>query len=178
MKLTRRRVIIGVIVLVVCAALFSRSPQQERGTATAVVVTQAATSTSTPRATATSTATATLAPSPVEAPTLMRPSPSPAPATVPTAPAITIELIRLTSPIARGSDAVLQIRTAPGARCSLSYVTPSGNASEAQGLGPMVADGNGVCAWVWRISGNTALGMGRLRVSVDGVGQGYEIEVQ
>jgi len=173
MKLTRRRVIIGIVVLVVCAALVSRSPQQEQGTATPVVITRAATSMATPRPaeTATSTATATLAPSPIEAPTQARPSPSPA-------PAITIELIRLTSPITRGSDASLQVRTTPGARCLLSYVTPAGKSSEAQGLGPTVADGNGICAWTWRIGANTTPGRGRLQVSVDGVGQGYEIEIQ
>lgn len=109
-------------------------------------------------------------------------------ATVPTLPTDTqvpqptqppaITLVSLTSPISAGSDARLVIQTAPGAACFLSYVTPSGTDSTADGLGAMTADGSGICTWVWRISGSTNPGTGRLTVTTNGATQFFEIVIQ
>jgi hypothetical protein len=45
----------------------------------------------------------------------------------------------------------VSVRTAPGAQCSIAYITPAGTASTAQGLVPMVANSSGMVSWTWAI---------------------------
>lgn len=83
----------------------------------------------------------------------------------------TFTVTKLTSPIKRGNKATLTISTTAGASCNLSYWTPSGNASSADGLGTKTANAQGVCTWTWLISGSTKAGSGTLVVTVDGNSQ-------
>lgn len=99
-------------------------------------------------------------------------------APLPTQPPAGITLISLTSPVAAGANANLVIQTAPGVSCFLTYTTPSGNRSEAQGLGATTADGNGLCGWTWRIGSSTNPGTGRLSVSAGTANASFEIIIQ
>lgn len=87
-------------------------------------------------------------------------------------------LTQLTSPVSKGGNATATIQTVPGASCTITYVTPSGNVSQAQGLGPQTANGNGVCSWTWKISSNTNPGTGTVTITANGVTQSLPIEIQ
>jgi hypothetical protein len=101
-----------------------------------------------------------------------------APQSQPTAAASGFTLTQLTSPVARGGNASATIQTAAGAACSISYVTPSGNKSTAQGLVSENADGSGVCAWTWKISSTTKPGNGTVTITANGSTQSFPIAVQ
>lgn len=90
----------------------------------------------------------------------------------------TIALVSLTSPIGAGGDASLVIQTTPGATCFLSYTTPSGTQSGAQGLGATTANGEGRCGWSWRISGSTNPGTGKLFASAGTANASFDIVIQ
>jgi hypothetical protein len=64
-----------------------------------------------------------------------------------------------------GGQAAVNVQTSPNARCSLSYTTPAGTASTAQGLGPATADASGHVLWSWTIAANTQPGAGSLAVT-------------
>jgi hypothetical protein len=66
---------------------------------------------------------------------------------------------------APGHMASATVQAPPNAACTLSYTTPAGTASVAQGLGPMTANGSGSATWSWLIDGNTHPGTGTLTVS-------------
>jgi hypothetical protein len=70
----------------------------------------------------------------------------------------------LTSPIKRGLTASLTAQTAPSASCSLSYVTPGGTISSAQGLGAATANAAGVVTWSWTVGASTGPGAGTVTV--------------
>jgi hypothetical protein len=54
-----------------------------------------------------------------------------------------------------GGHCKVRARTAPGAKCDLTVVYPSGRRSSASGLGTKRADGNGWVEWSWRIGTHT-----------------------
>lgn len=87
-------------------------------------------------------------------------------------------LTQLTSPVARGGNASATIQTGAGVACSIGYVTPSGNRSTAQGLVPETADGNGICAWTWKISSTTKPGTGTVTITAGGSAQSIPIVIQ
>ena len=87
-------------------------------------------------------------------------------------------VLALTSPVRVGSKATLQIQTAPGASCFLTYFTPKGNKSTAQGLGATTANGSGMCAWTWNIGSGTTPGTGTLAVTTNGVTRSIPIVIQ
>jgi hypothetical protein len=101
-----------------------------------------------------------------------------APQPQPTAGASGFTLTQLTSPVGRGGNASATIQTAAGAACSIGYVTPSGNQSTAQGLVSETADGNGVCAWTWKIGSSTKPGMGTVTITANGATQSFPIVVE
>jgi hypothetical protein len=107
---------------------------------------------------------------PTIAPTLPAPSATSAPAG--------ITLVSLTSPVSAGQDASLVIQTTAGANCFLSYTTPSGTQSQAQGLGAATANAEGRCGWTWRIGSSTNPGTGKLFVSANGANTTYDIVIQ
>ncbi len=68
-----------------------------------------------------------------------------------------VALVSLSSPVARFTDATIQIQTSPGAKCSITVQYKSGP-SKAKGLYPQTADGRGRIAWRWRVGSNTTPG--------------------
>lgn len=127
-------------------------------------------STATPTATDTVTATST----PTETPSATATT-APQP-TSPPAPNFTV--VQLTSPVAAGGVATLQIQGPPSANCFLSYTTPSGNPSTADGLGSKTAGADGICLWTWKISPGTSPGTGRLHITVNDVTETKDIIIQ
>ncbi len=69
-----------------------------------------------------------------------------------------ISVVSLTSPISLGATAQLIIRTSPGAACSITVYYKSG-ASQADGLGPQVADASGQAIWKWKVGSSTTPGI-------------------
>jgi hypothetical protein len=59
--------------------------------------------------------------------------------------------------VAHGSDATLQVRTAPNTSCSIEVDYKSGP-SKAAGLGPATSDATGSVSWTWKVGANTTLG--------------------
>jgi len=68
-----------------------------------------------------------------------------------------IEIVSLTSPIARGSNATITIKTTPNILCAITVYYKSGP-SEAQGLESKNSDSNGNCAWTWKVGSRTTPG--------------------
>jgi hypothetical protein len=86
-------------------------------------------------------------------------------------------VIEISSPVRVGSNAKVRIQTAPGVRCSLRYITPSGRESNAQGLGTTYADATGVCIWEWTIGPNTRPGTGTIEIAANGSRQTFSIVI-
>lgn len=76
--------------------------------------------------------------------------------------------INVTSPVARGGNATARIGTAPNAKCTIAYTTPSGTRSEAAGLEAKTADTKGEVSWTWVIGPSTNPGNATIRVTCDG----------
>jgi hypothetical protein len=88
------------------------------------------------------------------------------PVVQPTAPSgLSIEVVSLTSPIAPGGRASLTIKTTPEAACTITVYYKSGP-SQAQGLGPQTAAGDGSVTWSWKVGTNTTPGTWRIVVTV------------
>lgn len=138
-----------------------------------------------PTAQATNTSAPTIAPtkaqvvipttSPVQSPATSTPvATQPPPPTA--APAFTV--IEFRSPVPVNGQARVVVQSTPGAQCFLSYYTPSGNVSKADGLGAKTADGNGICAWEWKIGSQTNPGTGSVVIQVGGITQQLPIVIQ
>jgi hypothetical protein len=67
-----------------------------------------------------------------------------------------------------GGTAYVLAKTNAGVTCSITYLTPAGTISQAQGLENKAADGNGEVAWSWKIGTNTRPGTGSVDVSCGG----------
>lgn len=126
----------------------------------------------------------TAAPQPTQAsvqqPTAEPPTQAPAqPTAAPTqAPVPALTVVEFRSPVPAGGNARVVIQTSPGAACYLTYYTPSGKVSEATGLGAATADGNGICAWEWKIGSQTNPGQGTVVIQAGDVVQRLPIEIQ
>jgi hypothetical protein len=64
-----------------------------------------------------------------------------------------------------GGLATVVASTTPGASCSISYTTPAGTNSTAQGLSPKTADSSGTVSWTWSIGRSTQRGTGSVVVN-------------
>lgn len=73
--------------------------------------------------------------------------------------------------------ASVSVKTSPGASCSISYTTPAGTASKAQGLVPATANGDGIARWSWKIGSSTRPGAGTVTVSCAGVSASAPIRI-
>ena len=104
-------------------------------------------------------ATATAAPQPT-----LAPSPAPQPSS------LTLDIVSVTSPVSRGSNATLAAKTAPGADCTITVYYASGPSSAA-GLEPKAADGAGNVSWTWSVGPRTTLGEWRIVVTSSKDGQ-------
>jgi len=81
-----------------------------------------------------------------------------------------INVVSLTSPISKGSQASITINTAPNVLCTITVYYKSGP-SEAQGLEPKNSDGNGNCAWSWKVGSRTTPGNWKIVLTAEGSGQ-------
>ncbi len=89
--------------------------------------------------------------------------------------AVTQNLVSLTSPIKRGANATITIRTQVGTACSIIVYYKSG--SSAAGLGPKVAGANGRCTWTWKVGTNTTPGTWRIVVKTGPISKTYPFVV-
>jgi hypothetical protein len=87
------------------------------------------------------------------------------------------QLISLTSPVARGATASIQVHTTPGASCSISVIY-KGGPSKAKGLDPIAASADGICAWSWVVGPSTTPGTWQIVVQTNSVTQSYPFEVK
>jgi hypothetical protein len=93
------------------------------------------------------------------------------------APGLPFTVTEFTSPVKAGKNATVTIETTPGAFCYLTYWTPSGRLSSADGLGGKTADANGVCSWKWLITDKEPPGNGTVAIGVNGGGQSFVIVI-
>jgi hypothetical protein len=77
--------------------------------------------------------------------------------------ASTVRLVRVTSPISRGSYATLVARVVPSRLCKITVYYPSGP-STARGLYPKRPSGGRV-SWTWKVGTRTTPGRHRIVVS-------------
>lgn len=71
---------------------------------------------------------------------------------------LSIKVVALTSPVSAGSEAKIEIESAPGAQCTIAVRYKSGF-SRASGLYPKRADARGRVAWAWRVGTRTTPGI-------------------
>lgn len=88
-----------------------------------------------------------------------------------------LEIVSVTSPVAKGAIASLTAKSAPNASCSITVYYKSG-ASEAQGLDPKTADSNGMVSWSWKVGARTTPGIWRIVVTCNQVTQETTFTVQ
>jgi hypothetical protein len=78
---------------------------------------------------------------------------------------------------APGGVASAIVQTSAGASCSISYRTPAGTKSTAQGLSTKTAGADGMVSWSWNISGNTRPGTGTVTVTCGGASASAPITI-
>jgi len=76
-----------------------------------------------------------------------------------------------------GGVASVEAKVTPNAVCTLAYSTPSGTASEAEGLGQATADADGDVRWEWNISASTKTGSGQVVVTCGDASQTSNITI-
>lgn len=78
-----------------------------------------------------------------------------------------VTIVKAPGTVARNATAGVTVQTQPGAQCSISVIYKSGP-SEARGLEPQQADGNGNATWSWTVGKNTSAGTWPVRVNCGG----------
>lgn len=76
-----------------------------------------------------------------------------------------------------GKDASVTIQTMPSRECSISYVTPNGQASTAKGLEKKVSDLDGRLTWKWTIGTGTKVGKGTVKVTCGDASESRQITI-
>ncbi len=76
-----------------------------------------------------------------------------------------------------GGTASAAVQTAPGVSCTITYVTPAGTVSRAQGLYPKTADSTGTVSWTWSIGSSTRPGTGTVTVTCGGMSASAPIAI-
>jgi hypothetical protein len=119
---------------------------------------------------------------PTAAPPTAAPPTTAPPTTAPTAqPAQSgsgFKLLSMTDTVRVNGTARVTIETEPGTGCVLLYRTPAGTQSQAQGLGRITANKNGVCQWSWKIGPSTKPGVGQVTISAGDQTQNYPITIK
>lgn len=77
-----------------------------------------------------------------------------------------LDVISVTSPVIKGNDATLTIKTMPGAKCTIAVYYKSG-ISKTSGLEDKVADSNGMVSWNWTVSTKTSSGTWNIVITAD-----------
>jgi len=67
-----------------------------------------------------------------------------------------------------GRSASVTVQAAPGAGCSIGFITPEGTRSAAAGLGPQTVGGAGTVTWSFVIGSTTQNGSGTISVGCNG----------
>lgn len=68
-----------------------------------------------------------------------------------------------------GQPVDLYVHTVVGEPCQIGITEPNGVESEADGLGPAIADDQGFCHWVWQTSPTVQPGTGKVSITVNGL---------
>jgi micrococcal nuclease len=85
-----------------------------------------------------------------------------------------LQIVSLSSPIAKGANATLTAKTLPGASCTIAVYYKS--KSSAAGLTPKAADGNGDVSWTWKVGASTTPGTWRIVVTAARDGKKVSVE--
>jgi hypothetical protein len=76
------------------------------------------------------------------------------------------------------SNVTVSVEAQPGTNCGITYVAPTGETNEAEGLGDTMANENGMCTWTWRIGEVKQKGAGRVIISIGGISETHFIEIR
>jgi hypothetical protein len=102
------------------------------------------------------------------------PPPAPPPPPPPAASGVTFISVIGARP---GGVASTSVQTTAGASCSISYVTPAGTTSKAQGLTTTTAGADGMASWSWNIGSTTRPGTGTVTVTCGGASASAPITI-
>lgn len=91
---------------------------------------------------------------------------------------VTIVEISRTETVKINGNASIKIQTLPNLQCKISYTTPLGNQSVAQGLGTVISDKDGYCSWTWLIGSNTEPGTGTITITVGNTTINFSIQIE
>jgi hypothetical protein len=86
-----------------------------------------------------------------------------------------VTIVSLTSPVSHGNAANISIKTAPGAACTIAVTYKSGP-SRAKGLGPKIADNQGLIFWTWIVGTRTTPGQWPISVNCSAGGKQGTLE--
>ena len=75
------------------------------------------------------------------------------------------------------SNVTVSVEAAPSTSCELSYISPAGILSKADGLGYTTAGANGLCSWNWKIEETKRKGASRVIITVGDVSETHFIEI-
>jgi len=81
-----------------------------------------------------------------------------------------LQVLYVTSPVRAGHYATVQIKTTPGASCTITVYYPSGP-SRASGLEPKIAGENGIVEWTWKVGTRTTPGQHKIVITATLCGQ-------
>jgi hypothetical protein len=104
-------------------------------------------------------------------------APPPPPPNNPPAPAVSGVTFVSVVGAAPGGGASATVQTSAGASCSISYMTPAGTKSAAQGLSTKTAGADGTVSWTWNIGGSTKPGRGTVTVTCGGASASAPITI-
>lgn len=88
-----------------------------------------------------------------------------------------IVLVQTNAPPIPGTATVDATVIPPSIDCTLSYTTPSGTDSDAEGLGTKTVDASGTVHWEWMIGPNTDPGSGHVTVTCGDASQTVSITI-
>ena len=103
--------------------------------------------------------------------------PTKEPTTEPTIEPSTIELISMTTPVQRNSNAFVEVKGIPDTKYTINVYYSSG-VSNADGLEEKTSDLDGVISWEWKIGGQTGKGDYFLRVTGGGTSLRVDFSVE
>jgi hypothetical protein len=86
-------------------------------------------------------------------------------------PPPSIQVDDITSPVARGGEAMLRVVTRPGVRCELRVLIFGPSTLPQDGLHSTTADADGICEWKWTVPEDVVPGTWRYRIFA-GEGEG------
>ena len=86
------------------------------------------------------------------------------------------KILRRPTTVIAGNQAEYQILTDPGEACLLRYTAPGGGSGQAPGSGTVIADGQGLCSWLWELG--DLPGEAIVTVGIDEILQDFSLEVR